>query len=429
MLDDVRYADADGTHVAFRVAGEEGRRDLVMLSGQFFAAEQLAEDRVARRFMAGLADLGRLVVFDKRGVGLSDPFTDWSRSPQHQWADDLAAVIAAAELTRPTVVSWDPFGVARLAAARSPWLIGGLVLINPIPSTSLLPPVGPGNAEGHLSTGPIERAAFPSRIDDRSFQAWLERAGRTGASPAVASRLWEAIRSYESPLTPDGISCPTLVLHRADCMASEDVVRRVAEAIDGAVFVQVDGVDVYPIAGDVDPLLTEISRFLTGSAGLPVPEHVVAAVLFTDLVGSTPRAVDAGDDSWRSVLDEHDTRVRLCVEQAGGEVIKFTGDGVLAILPSARAAVQAAHTIRRRLDPLGLETRAGIHVGDVDRRGRDVSGIAVNVAARIMSHAAPGETLVSESVRLAMLGTTAFDEVESVDLKGVPDRWTLYRPR
>jgi class 3 adenylate cyclase/pimeloyl-ACP methyl ester carboxylesterase len=427
VFDEVRYARVDGLNVAYCVTGEAGGRDLVMVSGQFFAAEQLLEDRVARRFMDGLAELGRLVVFDKRGVGLSDPVADWSRPLREQWARDLIAVIEAAGLDRPTVVSWDGFGAARQAAAQAPEAVGRLVLLNPVPTSSMSRQVRPRSVDGQVSTDALERVAFPSRIDEPGFAAWLRRAGRAGASPAVAARLWEAIRSDRRRLTPDGIRAPTLVLHRAQSMTSEAQVREVAEAIEGAVLVQVDGVDVYPIAGDVDPLLTEISRFVTGAAAAPAPDHVLGAVLFTDLVASTDLAVGSGDESWRSVLDEHDARVRVSVERAGGEVIKFTGDGVLAIFPSARSAVRTAHAIRRQLEPLGLRTRAGIHVGDLDRRGGDVSGIAVNAAARIMSQASSGEVLVSESVRLSMLGDGAFEPATVVELKGLPGRWSLHR--
>ncbi|MDG2114178.1 MAG: adenylate/guanylate cyclase domain-containing protein [Actinomycetota bacterium] len=151
-------------------------------------------------------------------------------------------------------------------------------------------------------------------------------------------------------------------------------------------------------------------------------------MLFTDLVGSTDRAVGDGDTQWRNLVERHDVLVCSCVEQAGGEIIKFTGDGVLAMLPSAFGATVVAHTIKRRLDPLGLRIYAGIHLGDIDRRGGDVSGLAVNIAARIMSESAPDEVLVSDSVRCALIGSDAeFDASRTVALKGVPGEWLIHR--
>jgi class 3 adenylate cyclase len=219
-----------------------------------------------------------------------------------------------------------------------------------------------------------------------------------------------------------------LVLHRIDSLTRPAHVAPVVEAIEGAQLVEVDGVDVLPIAGDPDPLLAEISRFATGTTIAPAPERVVAAVLFTDLVASTDRAAAVGDEMWRSTLDGHDADVAACVSHAGGDVVKFTGDGALAVLPSTRAAISAAHSLQRRLASRGLEVRAGIHVGDIERRGSDVSGLAVNVAARIMDRAAASEILVSESVRVALLGSSAsFEPADTVQLKGVPGTWPLYR--
>jgi class 3 adenylate cyclase len=429
VIEHVQYAEVDEIHIAYRVLGEAGGHDVVMMSSQFFAVEQLAEDRIARRFIDGVAELGRLVMFDKRGVGLSDPVTDWERPIQAQWAQDLIAVIEATGLVQPTVVSWDPFGVGRLVASLRPELIGKLVLINPIPSASVLAEgIRALPSEEQSRPWALERAAFPSRIDEPGFRTWLERAGRAGASPAVAQRFWAVLQSHAGTLTPTGIRCPTLVLHRARCMASTRVVRDVSDAIVGAHFVQVDGADLYPVAGDVDPLIAEISRFVTGTAASPPPQRVLAAVVFTDLVRSTDQAVRAGDESWSRLLDRHDEHVQACVEQVGGRVIKFTGDGVLAILPSAQAAITATHSIRHRLGALGLRIRAGIHVGDIEQRGDDVAGLAVNIAARIMSEAAADEILVSDSVVSSMLGTNAlFDGSRTAVLKGIPGHWTLHR--
>jgi class 3 adenylate cyclase len=425
---EVLYARAGDTHVAYRVTGEPGGVDVVMVAGAFFPFEMLEEDRVASRFMAGLASLGRLVVFDKRGVGLSDPMIDWERSPQEQWAEDLCAVIETAGLIRAVVVSWESMGVARLAAVHRPDLFGSLVLVNPSSFTSGLADIFLAADSPSLPTRSVEERAFPSRIHDPDFVEWLARAGRSGASPATSARMWGHILSYEESLTPSGIDVPTLVLHNRECMSPEELVRGVADEIAASRFVQIPGRDTYPIAGDVDVLVAEIAQFVTGAPSDLAPERVVAAVLFTDLVDSTQRAVDVGDEQWRDLLDVHDQAVRRCVLHNGGRVVKYTGDGVLALLPSATAALATAQSIREELATRGLQIRAGIHVGDVDVRGDDVSGLTVNIAARIMGRAEGAETLVSESVRMATLGSgLVFDDAGAAQLKGIPEAFTLHR--
>jgi class 3 adenylate cyclase len=427
-VSDVAYARAGETHVAYRVLGEPGRVDLVMVASALFPFDLLAEDRVASRFTAGLAGLGRLAVFDKRGVGLSDPMTDWARSAQEQWAEDLLAVIEAANLVRPVVVSWEPFGAARFAISARPDLFASMVLINPSQSTGGYVRLATAASDQVLPTRTIEEMAFPSRIKDEGFADWLSRSGRAGASPTSASRIWAHLLGYRGTLTPAGIASPTLVLHNRDCMQPEAEARAVVAEIPGATFVQVAGVDVYPVAGEVDLLIAEIAEFVTGAPSVLSPLRQVTAVLFTDLVDSTRRALDEGDAHWRDLLDEHDRTVERSVRHHGGRVVKYTGDGVLALMPSATGALETAQSIHDDLAEQGLRVRVGVHVGDVDERGVDVSGLAVNIAARIMSHAEAGETLVSETTRQATLGSGHhFADAGTTELRGIPEQWKLYR--
>jgi class 3 adenylate cyclase len=425
---DIEYAVTGDTHIAYRVIGEPGRVDVVVFASALFPLETLAEDRVSSRFLAGLAALGRLAFFDKRGVGLSDPMTDWTRPAQDQWADDLFAVVEAAGLVNPVLVSWDPYGTARRAVATRPEAFTSLVLINPAATTKAFRDLLMSQSERALPTRSIEEMAFPSRINDEDFRAFLAKSGRTGASPATASRIWSHVLAPDGPLTPPGIRTPTLVLHNRDCMQAESEVRAVTDAIPGAKFVSVPGADSYPIAGDVDVLITEIAEFVTGGPSALTPLRHVAAVLFTDLVDSTRRAVDEGDAHWRNLLDIHDRTVADEVRHQGGRVVKYTGDGVLALITSATGALEAARAIQQCLSSIGLNVRVGIHVGDVDVRGDDVSGVAVNIAARIMNRAGSGETLVSAAACQATLGSgLRFEEVGATELKGIPGTWTLHR--
>jgi class 3 adenylate cyclase/pimeloyl-ACP methyl ester carboxylesterase len=425
---EIAYATANDTHIAYRVIGAAGRADVVVVAGALFPLELLVEDRVASRFIAGVASLGRVVIFDKRGIGLSDPVTDWTRCLHEQWAEDLIAVVESAGLQHPVVVSWEANGVARFAAAKYPDRFSAMVLVNPAAVTRSFRDHLIETGGGTLPTRTSEELAFPSRIHDEDFTDWLARSGRAGASPSSASRIWEQLLAYDGSLTPDGITTPTLVLHRRDSIQDLEGVQDVVNKIAGARLVQIAGADLFPISGDVDPLIREISEFVTGAPSALTPLRHLSAVLFTDLVDSTRRAVEAGDAQWRELLDIHDQTVQDCVRGLGGRVVKYTGDGVLALMSSATDALDAALLIQERLAAQDLAIRAGVHVGDVDTRGTDVSGVAINIAARIMGRADGGEILVSEAVRLAALGSGhRFEAAETTTLKGIPDEWSLFR--
>jgi class 3 adenylate cyclase len=244
----------------------------------------------------------------------------------------------------------------------------------------------------------------------------------------MATRMWDHMLNYSAPLTPQGIDVRTLVLHNRDVVAHEEAVFEVAAEIPGARFIEVPGADLYPIAGDVDALVAEIAQFVTGAPTGLAPQRLVTAVLFTDLVASTERAVEAGDEQWQNLLDVHDQAVRRSVLHKGGRVVKFTGDGVLALIPSATGAIEAAQSIREALAQQNMDIRVGIHVGDVDVRGDDVSGISINVAARIMSHAKAGETLASDAACQAVLGSDIrFDRTDEIQLKGLPGWFKMHR--
>jgi class 3 adenylate cyclase len=431
---DVQYAQRDGTHVAYRVLdGPEGI-DLVMVSGFNFSFESLPEDPIGARLLEGLSSIGRLAVFDRRGIGLSDPIVDWERPLVDQWSDDLATVIDAAGLSRPAIFAWDVFGVARRFATRYPDVASRLVLLAPVPSPSR------DGDQWHDEfwddmrrvtdgSGDLVSRSFPTRSKDPEFLAWLDRAGRAGASPATARRMIEA--NYEQmrafPIEHHLVRVPTLILTRPRNNTREvGIVQRVADAIEGAQVVELPGDDDLAIGADVDALIAEIARFLTGEAKVPPPNRNLAAVLFTDLVSSTEQAAALGDERWKVVLDRHDGVARSAVGRHAGRVVKTTGDGVLAILPSATAALQAADQIRRDLTHEGLAVRIGIHVAEVETRGDDIAGLGVHVAARIMSAATADEILVSAVVPPIVGSTFAFEPRGPHALKGVPGEWDLF---
>jgi class 3 adenylate cyclase len=439
-MDDIRYVRADdGTHLAVRVlpsaSGHEVQHDVLMVGGGLIPLEVVEEDPGFVRLVDGLRALGRVILFDRRGVGLSDPISDWSRAVVDQWADDVATVACATEPTNLVLFDWGGFGVGGRVAARRPELLHRVVLYQPIVGSheSWVDRLTSTTARGIADVGGNEdlpAQLAPSRAADPSFREWYTRAGRVGASPATAVRIWESVFTPETAQQPlEDVRAPTLVLHRPDSMYGPgDVPVWTASRIPDATIVALEGADHWPFVGDVDAVLAATTEFVVGERRVPTPERTLAAVLFTDLVDSTRRAADLGDARWKALLDRHDRAGRAAVDRCGGRVVKSTGDGVLALFPSAGAAVRSACRLREELAGEGLEIRIGIHVGDVDHRGDDVSGLAVNVAARVMSLAGAGEVFVTASVVAAVAGEAGrFDSAGHFDLKGVPGSWEVFR--
>ena len=268
----------------------------------------------------------------------------------------------------------------------------------------------------------------PSRADEPGFREWFDRAGQAGASPSVARRLYEVSGTEEAAALDaayQALDVPTLLLRRRRASLLSDQI--LEHLFPRATQVDLPGRDNLFLGEEVDALLAEISRFVTGEVQLPEPTRTVAAILFTDLVDSTRRAEAMGDDRWRSLIESHDERVRRIIEHRGGRIVKSMGDGIVGLLPAASSAARAAREIRRALGEDGLDVRIGVHVGDVDARGHDVSGLAVTIAARIMAQAGSGEILVSESTVLASAGEgLTFSLQERVPLKGLPGEWSVH---
>jgi class 3 adenylate cyclase/pimeloyl-ACP methyl ester carboxylesterase len=437
---DVVYARAaDGTNVAYRVfdadPSVETVHDVVMVPGGLIPLELFEEEAGFARLLDGLRSLGRVIVFDRRGVGLSDPITDWERTVLDQWTDDLVAVVDAADARDIVLLAWDGFGVGSRYAVRHPDRVSALILYEPTivaddeweSWSERRVEHGSANVRGEED---ILVQIAPSRIADRTFRDWYSRAGRLGASPSTAEHIWGSVmRTHPRESLYEQVEGPTLVLHRRDNeFVSPGLPTLVAEWMPTATMVELEGRDHFPFVGDVDALVSEIAEFVVGERRLPAPQRLLSAVMFTDLVGSTERAASLGDEDWKSVLNRHDAAVRTIVGRCGGSVVKTTGDGVLALLPSAGVCLRVALEIRRELADEELNVRIGVHVGDIDRRGDDVSGLAVNIASRVMSRADAGDIVATASVVAAVAGqTAAFERLGTHDLKGIPGTWELFR--
>jgi len=265
----------------------------------------------------------------------------------------------------------------------------------------------------------------PGREEDRRREARVER---IAMSPAAAKAHFEMMFDLDVRAVLPSIQAPTLVVHRTgDRVVPVEAGRYVAEHIDGARYVELAGDEHFWFLDDIDTVMEEITEFITGARPTTEPERVLTTLLFTDVVGSTDRAAQLGDRRWRELLDRHDATVRRQLERFQGNEIKTIGDGFLATFDGPARAIRCACAIRDALRPLGLELRAGLHTGEVERRGNDVGGIAVHVAQRVSDLAHPGEVLVSRTVVDLVAGSTIrFSAGRDHELKGVPGTWQLF---
>jgi class 3 adenylate cyclase len=377
-----------------------------------------------------------LILFDMRGVGLSDRGAD--PPTLERQVDDIGAVMNAAE--SPTAVI---FGGARasamtmLFAASFPERTQALVLYAPFAKTirSADWPFGRTEQEQELfydrftrEMGTAKNLDLQGPSHDERLKRWWARFERLGASPGAWREMAEILGQLDIRHVLPNIHVPTLVIQRTgDLIVDVGQGREIAKRIPKATFVELRGDDHIPFLGDADAIVDEIEEFLTGVRPVPERDRVLATVLFTDIVGSTERAVALGDHAWRALLDDHDQLVRDRINRFRGRCVKTTGDGVLATFDGPGRAVRCAQAIRDAVDSIGIGIRAGLHSGEVELRGDDVGGIAVHIGARVAAIAQPGQVLVSSTVKDLVAGSgLSFSEAGDHTLKGVPGTWRLF---
>jgi pimeloyl-ACP methyl ester carboxylesterase len=436
MAAPTQYADSSGVSIAYQVHGE-GPLDLVFVPGFVSHVELIWTEPTVAAFFRRLASFARLVVFDKRGQGLSDRF---GRPPTlEESMDDLRAVLDAAGCERPAIFGISEGGpMSALFAASHPDRVGSLVLYGTYARMLAAPDYPAGIPAEWLDKwagiirrdwgGPVGIELWaPSAVGDPSFEDWWARLLRYGTSPAGAIALMELYRELDARVALPAIEVPTLVVHcSGDRMIPIGLGRYLADNISGSRFVELAGDDHVPFT-DAEPLLDEVEEFLVGSRGSAQSERALATILFTDLVGSTAKAAELGDRGWRHLLERHDSAVRRQLTLYRGREVKTVGDGFLATFDGPARAIRCATALRGELGSLGLEVRAGIHTGEVELIGEDVGGIAVNIGARIGAEAVAGEVLVSSTVRELVVGSgLEFTDRGVRSLKGVPGEWRLF---
>jgi pimeloyl-ACP methyl ester carboxylesterase len=434
---DTRYADSDGVSIAYQVHGD-GPIDVVFVPGFVSHVELFWEESEAARFLRRLASFSRLVVFDKRGQGLSDRP---GRPPTLEDSmDDLKAVMEAAGCERPAIFGISEGGpMSALFAATYPSRASSLILYGTYARVLEAPDFPQGIPEKELDDffklmmegwgGPVGIDLWaPSLEGDPEFERWWARLLRQGTSPAGALALLDLYREIDMrPILPT-IQVPTLILHRRDDrLVPVGQSQFLAEQIPGARYVELSGDEHLVTVGDQDALIDEVEEFLLGSRRAREPERALATVLFTDIVGSTQRAAELGDRRWRDLLERHNMIVRRQLDIHRGREVKTLGDGFLARFDGPARAIRCASAILGELRAVGIEVRAGIHTGEVELIGDDVSGMAVNIGARIGSLAAPGEVGVSSTVKELVVGSgLEFAERGVHTLKGAPGEWRLF---
>jgi pimeloyl-ACP methyl ester carboxylesterase len=435
---ETRYAKAGQLSIAYQTMGT-GPLDLVWVSGWLSNIEVFHEHPGYERFLERLASFSRLILFDKRGVGLSDPVPLQALPTLEEHVDDMIAVLDTVRSERTVVLGTSEGGpLAIMFAASHPERTSALVLLNTFARLSRSDdyPIGIpaavfqrfiGEALDGYGTGrAVGQLASPDIVSDQFTLEWRGRLERQSASPSTARALQEAIFAGDVRHLLPAVSTPTLVVHRAgDRYVRVGHGRYLAEHIPGAQYVELIG-DDRTLAAASDAV-DAIQEFLTGASAGADPERVLTTLLLTDIVESTRRAAELGDARWLERLDRHDHVIKRQLQRYNGRRVKNTGDGVLATFDGPGRAMRCAIAIRSGLRGIGLDSRAGLHTGEVEVHGDDIGGIAVHIAQRVMAHAQPGEVLVSSAIPPLVAGAEIrFEDRGDHILKGIPSRWRLF---
>lgn len=436
------YARGDGAYTAYQVFGT-GPPTCLFVTNWLQNLDVMWDEPTLRAYLERLGSFSRVVCFDKRGSGVSDPVPLDSLPPAEHWVDDVRHVLAATA-TDQVVVIGDTEGVplALLLAATFPDRVSALVIVNgfarwrraddyPIGMPAATVDLLVERYEQHWGvTAEVLGLTAPSVAHDARFREWFIRYQRLAMPRGAATTLYTWITTVDVRSILPTIRVPTLVLHRAANPHYRPAFGRyIADSIPGARFVEIPGADAFPFhAGDPAPILDQIELFVTGALPERTAGRRLATVVFTDIVGSTEMAVDRGDAAWLELLDRHDKTVRDHVRLHRGEEMSYTGDGFGVIFDGPARAVTFAERVSRALGAIGVTVRVGIHTGEVELVDGQMHGLAVHVAARVLDAATEGGVLVSSTVKDLVLGSgIEFDEVGTRPLRGVPGEWRLFR--
>jgi class 3 adenylate cyclase len=440
VIPGIKYATSGDLQLAYQVLGD-GPVDVVVAFDWASNIELMWENPQTERFLRRFAGYGRLIFFDMRGVGLSDPVQDLP--PLEEWMDDVRTVMDAVGSDRAALVGHGHAGqLCLLVAASHPNRVQALVTVNSFARLARAPGYRAGMPQGAQQTqieaiqatwgtaDPLHlRVLAPDLSSDEFARAWWARVERAAGSPRRAVRRQQLAFELDVRDVLGAIAVPTLVVQSAgNRFVILDQGRYLAEHIPGAQYLELASGGHWPwTAPDADRFLGELEEFLTGAPQVTGRDRVLATVAFTDIVDSTAMAASMGDRRWREVLEVHDSVARREVATAHGRTVKSTGDGLLATFDGPGRAIRCVGAIQRGVATLGLHLRAGLHTGEIELRGDDVGGIAVTIAARLTSLAGADEVVVSSTVKDLVAGSgIRFQDRGLRTLKGVPDEWHVF---
>ena len=444
-IPEIRFAMSGDVHIAYQVVGD-GPVDVVWIPDWLSNIEIQWELPANARFLNRLASFSRLLLFDKRGSGLSDRTVDLDLFTLEVRLDDVRAVMDATGSREAIIFGHgdDGGGLAATFAATYPDRTRGLIIYEgrarAIRSEDY--PYGYDPSEMFAFSQEREnfwatdayarrwvRALAPSVAHDEQVVRWFSRFLRQSGSPGTEKAFEDVANTLDLRGMLSAIRVPTLVLHRTrDPDIPVEAGRDLAARIAGSRFVELPGTDAHPWAGDQDAILDEVETFVRGSRDAAGTDRMLATILFTDIVGSTSKASELGDAAWKELLASHDEQAKIEISRFRGTYIQATGDGLLATFEGPARAVRCAQAIAASVRDLGVEIRAGCHTGEIELAGEDVRGIAVHIGARVAALADPSEVLVSSTVKDLVAGSgLMFEDAGEHELKGVPDRWHLYK--
>jgi pimeloyl-ACP methyl ester carboxylesterase len=432
-----RYARAGEVNIAYQVVGD-GPVDLVWAYGLASNIEVFWEEPSLAAFFRRLSEFTRLILFDRRGCGLSDRHGTTATPTLEERMDDVLAVLDAVGSRQASILGISEGGsLAALFAATHPARTASIILYGTLTYAQYQAGVGDGTGAAFteaVSRGWGMRSDWavqiwaPSMAGDEPFTQWLAKYARQSVSRGAILPLLSAFDAYDLVDVFPAVRVPTLVLHRRnDGLVPVRHGRHVASQIPDARFVELEGADHLPFVGDAEAVLAEVQDFLVGSR-TPIPrQRRLLTLVFTNIADSTPKAVDLGDDAWRELLAAHDRDVRTHLTRFGGEEVKQLGGGVLAVFDGPARAIRCALGIVDAAEPKGLSVRVGVHTGECELVDADVHGIAVHLGARILELAAPGQILVSSTVRDLVAGSgIRFGDGRDVELAGMPGTASVF---
>lgn len=426
------YAKSGDLHVAYQVFGEGP--DLVMAPGFVSHIENYWDEPRLARWLSKLGGFCRVVLFDKRGTGLSDRVANLPAMDERM--DDVRAVMDAVKIERATQFGISEGGsLAALFAATHPERTQSLILYGAFARFKHWIPTDEGfdalisYIDEHWGSGESLPSFAPTKANDAPLRQWWGKFERLGANPSAAIALMRMNRDIDISGILHSIKVPTLVIHLTDdTLVSVEGGRELAAGIPGARLVEIPGIDHLLFLDAGDRILAEMEEFLTGTRSIPLVDRVLATVVFTDIVDSTKQADAKGDLAWRDLLEAHNKTVRRELLRFRGKEVKSLGDGFLATFDGPARAIHCANAIRESLHRLDVPVRIGVHTGEVEVAENDLRGIAVHIASRVAHIGGSDDVLVSRTVKDLVAGSgIKFEDFGTHALKGIPEEWQVFR--